>query len=192
MAGMAVGSAAPKRSDAQRNREAILEAARELLGASADFTMSEVAQRAGVGQGTLYRNFADRSHLIAAVMEDEVDQVERLAAEHADDPDAFFVLLRALSESMVRSNALAELAPQDPDVGSALERGRARIRQFMAGPLQAAKTNGAVRRDLTVDDTLLVLWMIRGAGLLSTDPVARAGLLSRALTLALSGIALRG
>lgn len=187
---MPAGSAPPKRSDARRNREAILAAARQLLATSPDFTMSQVAQRAGVGQGTLYRNFPDRSHLTAAVMENEVDQVERLAAEHADDPDAFFVLLRALSETMVRSNALAELAPQDPEVGSALKRGRTRIRQFMAGPLQTAKTNGAVRRDLTLDDTLLVLWMIRGAGLLSTDPVVRAGLLSRALTLALSGIAL--
>lgn len=189
---MSVETPARRRSDAQRNREAILEAARQLLANSDDFPMSEVARRAGVGQGTLYRHFPDRVHLNAAIMEDEVDQVERLALEHAGDPDAFFVLLRALTEIMVRSNALAALGRRDPEVDSALEQARVRVRALMAGPLQTGKANGTVRPDLTLDDVVVVLWMIRGAGLLSSDPVVRAGLLSRALALVLSGVSPSG
>ncbi len=185
---MFTGVQAPRRSDAQRNREALLEAARQLFAESAEFPMSEVARRAGVGQGTLYRNFPDRTHLAAALMEDEVDQLERLASQHVDDPDAFFVLLRAMAETMARSNTLPELARRDPTVDSALEASRNRVRGFMAGPLRAAKAAGSVRRDLTLDDLLVVLWMIRGASLLAADPVARAATLSRALTLALDGV----
>ena len=101
----------PKRKDARRNREAILEAARELFADSSDFPMAEVARRAGVGHGTLYRNFPDRTYLAASIMADEVDRLERLGAEHADDPDAFFVLLRRMTEAMARSSALMDSRP---------------------------------------------------------------------------------
>jgi hypothetical protein len=59
----------------------------------------------------------------------------------------------------------------------------------MARPLRAAKAVGAVRPDLTVDDLLLVLWMIRGASLFVPDPVSRTATVSRALSLALDGVA---
>src|SRR5579872_5474804 len=89
------------RKDAKRNREAILQAARELFAESADVAMCEIARRAGVGQATLYRNFPDRSAVAAEILGEHVERVAQLAADHADDPDAFFVLLRALVESMV-------------------------------------------------------------------------------------------
>jgi AcrR family transcriptional regulator len=50
-------SVSPQRKDAARNREAILDAGRDLMAVSRDFPMSEVARRAGVGQATLYRHF---------------------------------------------------------------------------------------------------------------------------------------
>jgi AcrR family transcriptional regulator len=177
------------RRDAQRNRDAILSAARRLFGDRAEFSMAEVARAAGVGQGTLYRNFSDRGQLAAAVMASDVDRLERLASLHADDPDAFFVLTRALTEAMVRSDALAELARHDAAVGSALDAARERVRRFMARPLVAAKARAAVRRDLTVDDIFLLLWMVRGAGMLATDAAARVTVMDRAFTLALEGAA---
>ena len=76
---------AARRKDAQRNREAILAAARELYAESADVPMYEVARRAGVGQGTLYRNFPDRSDLAAALIAEIFELEEQLAAEHAGD-----------------------------------------------------------------------------------------------------------
>ncbi len=188
---MTVGRTLAKRSDARRNREAILEVARELFADSVEFPMTEVARRAGVGQGTLYRNFPDRAELAAAVMGEELDRLERLGVELADDPDAFFILLRSVADSMVRSNAhhLAEFAGRDPAAGSSLEQTLRRLSDIMRGPLHRAKVAGLVRRDLTIDDVVLVVRMARGAIAPVDDPAARASAAHRALTLALDGAA---
>jgi AcrR family transcriptional regulator len=175
------------RSDARRNREAIVDAARELFSHSSDFAMSEVARRAGVGQGTLYRNFADRGELAAAVMADKVDYFERLASEHKGDPEAFFVLLRTIVEHMIGS-ALVDFAA-DAAVGSELANARRRVGQYITQPLRDAKAAGRVRRDLTVDDVFLIARMVRGALDQIYDPGARAIAATRALTLALDGAA---
>src|SRR5438445_799062 len=81
-------------------------AARELFAESADVPMYEVARRAGVGQATLYRNFPDRRDLAAALLDVKLARIEQLAREHADDPDAFFVLLRHTAESSAYTQAL--------------------------------------------------------------------------------------
>src|SRR5947209_7237089 len=104
-----VPTKAPARSDALRNREAILTAARGLFAESTDVAMCEVARRAGVGQATLYRNFADRTVLASALLSERLEREERLAAEHEDDPDAFFVLLRSLVETLACFHAIGEL-----------------------------------------------------------------------------------
>src|SRR5580693_5422870 len=128
---MATTSPAPKRKDAQRNREAIVSAARELFSECADVPMYEVARRAGVGQATLYRNFPDRRNLAAALIAEHMERAERLAAEHSGDPDAFFVLLRDIAETMASSHALGELAREDACLGSALERRRRRLAELL-------------------------------------------------------------
>ncbi len=184
--------AAPReqlRKDAQRNREAILDAARELFAESADVPMCEVARRAGVGQATLYRNFPDRTALAAEILGEQVERIALLAAEHAGDPDAFFVLLRSLVEGMARVYALSELARKDACVGSQLERDRQRIAELMKHPLRDAKAAGALRRDVSLDDIFLVLLMVRGAMERADGPAARAAAASRVLTLVLGGLA---
>jgi len=62
------------RSDARENRARILAAAREAFTEDGSTSMNQVAQRAGVGAGTLYRNFPTREALVLAVYQDEVDQ----------------------------------------------------------------------------------------------------------------------
>jgi AcrR family transcriptional regulator len=176
------------RKDARRNREAILRAARELFAESADVAMCEVARRAGVGQATLYRNFPDRSALAAEVLSEQVERVAQLAAEHADDTDAFFVLLRALVEAMVHLYALSELAREDVCVGSRLEHERQRIAELLKRPLCDAKAAGTLRRDTSLDDVFLVLLMARGAMERAPGAAARAAAVSRVLTLALDGL----
>jgi AcrR family transcriptional regulator len=186
---MATTSQVPRRQDAQRNREVILEVARELFAESADFPMSEVARRAEVGKATLYRNFADRGDLAAAVFADEIDQFERLAAEHTEDPGVFFVLLRDVVKRMARSYALADLARQDASVGPALAGARQRFAELMKHALRDAKTAGLLRPDLTIDDVLLITCMVRGALHGLDDPAARATAATRTLVLALEGAA---
>jgi AcrR family transcriptional regulator len=176
------------RKDAKRNREAILDAARELFAESADVAMCEVARRAGVGQATLYRNFPDRGALAAEILGELVGRIARLADEHADDPDAFFVLLRSLVEGMVHIYALGELAREDACVDSQLERYRQQISELMKRPLREAKAAGTLRRDLSIDDVFLVLLMARGAMERSNGAAARAAAASRVLTLALDGL----
>jgi AcrR family transcriptional regulator len=63
------------RSDARENRARILAAAREAFAEDGDTSMNQVAQRAGVGPGTLYRNYPSREALILAIYQDEVDQL---------------------------------------------------------------------------------------------------------------------
>jgi AcrR family transcriptional regulator len=63
------------RSDARENRARILAAAREALAADGNTSMNQIAQRAGVGAGTLYRNFPTREALVLAVYQDEVARI---------------------------------------------------------------------------------------------------------------------
>jgi AcrR family transcriptional regulator len=182
----------PRRKDAQRNREAIMVAARELFAESGDVPMCEIARRAGVGQGTLYRNFPDRRDLAAAFLDEEMANTERLAAEHADDPDAFFVLLRDVVETIARFHGIGELAREDACVGSALERRRRRLAELLKGPLRQAKAAGTLRRDLTIEDVFLIVLMVRGAVDEADGAAARAAAASRALTLVLDGVSAPG
>src|SRR6185437_15609228 len=169
------------RSDAARNREAIVDAARELFSDSPDFSMCEVARRAGVGQATLYRNFPDRRALAAEVLVGQLERLTRCADDCTGDPDAFFVLLRVLVEGVIDLYALAELAQADTCVGTELELHRQRIAELMRGPLAEAKATGRLRRDASLDDVFLVLLMAQGAA-------ARAAAACRALSLALDGL----
>jgi AcrR family transcriptional regulator len=186
--GVTAATETPRRRDAQRNREAILAAARELFAECADVPLYEVARRAGVGQATLYRNFPDRRDLAAALLLDEMQHTEQLAAEHASDPDAFFVLLRSVVDTVARFRTLGELAREDSCLGSALHSRRLRLRELLKEPLRAAKAAGTVRCDVTIDDVFLVVLMVKGAIDGADDPVARVAAAGRALALLLDGL----
>jgi AcrR family transcriptional regulator len=186
---VSITSDTPLRRDAQRNREAILAAARELFGECADVPMYEIARRAGVGQATLYRNFPDRRNLAAALLAEHMEELEQLAAEHAGDPDAFFVLLRNILETMPRFHALGQLAREDECLGSELNRHRTRMAELMKDPLRAAKAAGTARRDMTTDDVFLVLSMVKGAVERADGPAARTAAASRAFALVTDGLA---
>jgi AcrR family transcriptional regulator len=85
----------PLRADAQRNYDALVEAAKRVFAVGgADAPLEDVAREAGVGQGTLYRHFRTREHLFVAILEDRVGHLDARAKEllHAPDP------LRALSD----------------------------------------------------------------------------------------------
>jgi AcrR family transcriptional regulator len=185
---MGVESSDQLRKDAKRNRAAILEAARELFADSADVAMCQVARRAGVGQATLYRNFPDRGALAAEILGEHVERIVALAADHADDPDAFFVLLRSLVDGMVHLYALAELARDDVRSDARFERDRLRIAEAMKSPLLDAKAAGTLRRDMSLDDVFLLLAMVRGAIGGTRGAAARSATAHRALTLMLDGL----
>src|SRR3954465_786648 len=85
---MSTAETRPKRADARRNYEKVLAAAREAFAEGGESTaLEEIARRAGVGIGTLYRHFPNRQALLEAVYVDEVDGICRSAADlDATDP----------------------------------------------------------------------------------------------------------
>ncbi|HZC12920.1 MAG TPA: helix-turn-helix domain-containing protein [Thermoleophilaceae bacterium] len=156
-AGPPIG-AAHKRADARRNRERILAAAREVFGQhGADSQMDEIARRAGVGVGTLYRHFPTKDELAAELVRIKLgDFAERARRKYEEDDrpwESFAELLRGQ----------AEIACQDASqqfmifamTGDAMDQAAATVAE-LSDALQAlidrAKEAGAVREDLTVDD----------------------------------------
>jgi AcrR family transcriptional regulator len=176
------------RSDARRNRDAILAAARQMFSESGDVAMYEVARRAGVGQATLYRNFPDRGALVAALAIERIEELERIGAEHAGEPDGFFVLLRAIVDSAARFHGIVDCARDSPHLASELEPLQERLSAVIKRSLRKAKSAGLVRRDLTVDDVMLLLLMLKGALSREDDAAGRTAAASRVLTLALDGL----
>lgn len=177
------------RSDARRNREAILEAGRELFADSADVAMCQVARRAGVGQATLYRNFPNRGALAAEILGERIERIVELAADHEGDPDAFFVLLRGLVDTLAGVYALAELAREDDQTDRRITENRRIIAELMQGPMRDAKAAGTLRRDLAVGDIFLMLSMTRGAMAGVPGVAGRSEAGHRALAIMLDGIA---
>ena len=176
----------PRRSDALRNREAILAAARELFAESGDVAMHDVARRAGVGQATLYRNFPDREALVAALAIDWVEELERRATELAGRPDAFLLLLEAMVGALTRFHGLVDCATKDC-MASELEPLQQRLGVLLDRALRDAKRAHLVRRDLTLDDVKLLMAMVAGA-LEDAAPDGREAAARRALALSLGGV----
>ncbi|MFI9645616.1 TetR/AcrR family transcriptional regulator [Streptomyces sp. NPDC052040] len=160
---------APQRSDAQRNRGRILEVALAELTSSAETPLSVIARKAGVGQGTFYRNFPNREALVLEIYRYEMHQVADSATEllGSRDPD------RALREWMDR---LAEFAMAKAGLADAIRQatsapdspgkpGHAPVSAAAELLLRAAEDAGAIRPGVTADDFLLAI-----AGLWQIDP----------------------
>jgi AcrR family transcriptional regulator len=176
----------PKRADARRNYEKLLTAAREVLTEDdTEASLEEIARRAGVGIGTLYRHFPTRQNLLEAVYVDEVEAVSRSAQEFAGLApwDALVSWLRRFVGYVATKQALAEelfaYAGPNPEIFASC-----RSALFAAGgPLLArAQEAGAVRRDVDIND---VLQIVSAVAKLSTPDAAHR---SRLLDVALDGL----
>src|SRR5689334_892070 len=148
----------PKRADARRNYEKVLAAAREAFAEGGESTaLEEIARRAGVGIGTLYRHFPNRQALLEAVYVDEVEAVCRTAAELEDaDPwDALSQWLARLVAYMATKHALigelTEYLDKDAELFATC-----RASLYGAGEtlLARAQEAGVVREDVSVADLM--------------------------------------
>lgn len=160
---------APLRSDAQRNREHILEVALAELTLCADAPLSVIARKAGVGQGTLYRNFSSREALVLEIYRHEMQQVADAATELLSthepvralrewmDHLARFAMTKAGLADAIRQATSTPGSPAKPDptpVTSAAEL-----------LLRANEDAGTIRPGVTADDFVLAI-----AGLWQLDP----------------------
>ncbi|MFC6882431.1 TetR/AcrR family transcriptional regulator [Actinomadura yumaensis] len=145
------------RADARRNRERILQAALEAFAAEGELVpLDEIARRAGVGAGTVYRHFTTKEKLFQAVIEDRIGRIveEARALASSDEPgQAFYGYLEWVVERAMFNHALCE------GLGQA-GHGRRFQDEFdaaLAVILRRAQEAGAVRRDLDVDDVRALL-----------------------------------
>ena len=146
-----------RRSDAERNRDRILLAARTVLADRAgEVSMAEVARRAGVGMATLYRNFPGRRELLEALYAKEVDELCQAAGQVAGPPGAALVTwLRRFaafhrSKHPIAVELLRHTDAADPVFGSSRDRVLAAGQPLLA----AAQQTHVVRTDLAFDQVL--------------------------------------
>lgn len=135
-----------------------------------------IARHAGVGQGVLYRHFPDRSDLALAVFDENLAELEAIAAESGDD--VFNRLWQRLLDLMVETAAFVEMVVESR---SALrdDAGAARLAALLEEPLASARRNGTVSSEREVKDVMLALGMVYGA-LIGVPPKGRAEAVQRA------------
>jgi len=156
----------PKRADALRNYEKVLAAARDAFAEGGEATpLEEIAQRAGVGIGTLYRNFPNRQALVEALYVDEVEQVCRAAADFADaEPwDALTGWIDRVVSYIGTKLALATELQKYLDADSELFTA-CRTSLWSAGEplLERAQDAGVVRKDITIGELIhLVVGIVK-------------------------------
>lgn len=149
----------PLRADAQRNTDALLEAALAVFATSGvDAPVREIAAKAGVGIGTVYRHFPQRSDLIAAVFRHEVDACADaapvLAAENAPG-EALALWMQRYADFIATKRGLATaLHSGDPAYNTLPTYFDQRLRPALQALLDAATRAGEVRTDIEPDDLL--------------------------------------
>ncbi|GAA1879006.1 TetR/AcrR family transcriptional regulator [Williamsia serinedens] len=150
------------RSDAERNRAQILDAARALLVDGADLSLSQVARAAGVGQGTLYRHFADRDALIGAVYTAEIDDLALLARQEASGDDAVAGLRRWLARladyAVVKRGVMTAVSASTWSDVSSTTHGR--LGEAVTALLDAGRAAGEFREGIDARDVILMTWFL--------------------------------
>jgi AcrR family transcriptional regulator len=160
------------RSDAARNADKLLAAARALVEKSGpEVAFDEIARRAGVGNATLYRHFPTRGDLLVAVYADEVTSLcdRGIALLSAPSPlDALFAWLDAFVVHVATKRALALAATAQPsgDRTELFAQWHDSISTTATGLLTRAQEAAAVGPEITVTD---VLALASGAALTATD-----------------------
>lgn len=179
----------PKRADARRNYDALIAAAREAFTeADRSASLEDIARRAGVGIGTLYRHFPTRPDLIQAVYVEEVEALAGAAgAQTAKDPwDALVGWLHGFVGYMATKQALADelfaVAEHNAEVFSGC---RAALHGAGQPLLERAQEAGEVRRDVEIDQ------IVKMVAAIAKMPAAEPAEIERVLDLALDGLRAR-
>jgi AcrR family transcriptional regulator len=153
----------PLRADAARNRARVLEVAYDTFAAEGlSVPIDEIARRAGVGAGTVYRHFPTKEDLFRAVVEDRIQRVVNegrtlLAGEHPGE--GLFSFLRAMVLQWgATDRGLADaLAGYGIDIKTAMPEAESAFLTVLGDLLHAAQNAGTVRGDLDVPDVKAIV-----------------------------------
>jgi AcrR family transcriptional regulator len=175
----------PPRADARRNREKVLRAAQDAFAASGyGVPLDEIAARAGVGPGTVYRHFPSKEELFEAVVtarvRDLIDDA-RARSGDADPGEAFFGFLGRFRQEAAAKRDLPEAIAI---TGSLQEELHAALGEL----LRRAQQAGAVRPEITTADLIVLLkGLLRSINDAPPGPASRA-LADRLLTVVADGL----
>jgi AcrR family transcriptional regulator len=147
----------PLRADARRNRQRLLQVAADAFAAEGlSVPLDEIARRAGVGPGTLYRHFPAKEALFEAVLHDRLQRLvgRARALRHAEDPAAalldFIELL--IAEAAPKRDLADALASGGAELNAALTATAAHLRSEIGNLLTRAQHTGTIRDDITTAD----------------------------------------
>ncbi|WAZ25489.1 TetR/AcrR family transcriptional regulator [Streptomyces cinnabarinus] len=177
-----VAARRPHRKDAARNYDALLAAARDAFAENgADASLEDIAKRAGVGIGTLYRNFPTRRDLFESVYAGEVNDLVQVAREVAGlEPwEALTTWLHRFTGYMVTKRAVREALDDQSEIFDAC-----RDSMYAAGGplLERAQRAGVARADMDFGDLLRLVAGVTATTF--TDDAQR----DRVLAIALDGV----
>jgi AcrR family transcriptional regulator len=178
------------RSDAKVNRDRILAAAEAVFTeAGAAGSTEDIAKRAGVGIGTVFRHFPTKQSLLEATLVRHFEQLTAYAQKLADaaDPSA---ALRELVEAMVGGGAakilMVGLLVEESGMTTAAIEAAGNLRAAVASLLGRAQAAGTVRADVSIDELYL---LIRGLSQATAMAPAEPATLRRAVDIVLNGLA---
>ena len=163
----------PKRADARRNYDKVLAAAREAFAEGGESTaLEEIARRAGVGIGTLYRNFPNRQALLETLYLEEVEGICRMAEEQRESADPWEALTswfeRFIGYIATKQALAAELTNYLDRDAQLFKSSRAALWAAGEPLLTRAQEAGVVRPDAEIGD---VMHMVMGiAKVPAADP----------------------
>jgi AcrR family transcriptional regulator len=179
----------PQRADALRNYEKLLAAGREAFTeADRSASLEDIARRAGVGIGTLYRHFPTRADLVQAIYVDEVEALSRSADELAGlEPwDALTAWLGRFVGYIATKQALADelfaVADADDERRAVFAGCRAMLHAAGEPLVRSAQDAGIVRPDVTIEE------VVRLVGGIAKIPAEDPADVQRVLTVALDGL----
>jgi AcrR family transcriptional regulator len=180
----------PLRADARRNRERVLTAAREVFAEHGrDAQMDDVARRAQVGVGTVYRHFPTKEALIDALVAEAFERLLVVAKEQAqrdDDPwDALVTTLWAGAENLAGDRALSAImsemyGPVNVELETQLEMAKA-----MTVMVERAQAAGQLREDVILDDISMLMC---GIGTATAKPHSVPDAWRRHLAIVIDGL----
>lgn len=184
----------PSRANASKNRDLLLSAAREAVAEhGTDASLRDIARRAGVGIGTLYRHFPTREALLEALLNANFDALGTRAETLLTAPASGDALLTWLAE-LAAESATYQGLPESimnalADEESVLHASCARMRSAGGRLLERAQQTGSVRPDVTVSEVISLALGLAWAAERSVEP---SDLVARLLSTAMYGLADRG
>jgi AcrR family transcriptional regulator len=154
-----VTSARPLRADAARNRELLLAAAaEEFAERGLDASVADIARRAGVGKGTVFRHFATKDDLLAAIVLERITTLNAVGESLLDAADPGTALLEFLTVAAhQRQQRDLSFLRAAGELNAEVAQARAQLFQTIHALVDRAREHGALRADITGADVIVLM-----------------------------------